>query len=372
MGYIFQQEKTGNSAASMKLTAEASGTPAGKAPRSITIKALTAEWLESRRLEVKDSTLANYRYFLNHYLLPELGKCRTDQMSTQRIIRFSRDMEEKELNPATINKALALLRMILKYAGKRGFALPEQSDIRVLKRKRKNVSILTDNEQRCLLEYLMDDGCPLRPGIRAGILLSLCAGLRIGEVCALKWKNISFRRGTLVVEHTLSRIYTEEGAAEARAAGRKTGGNTRSSRGTSRAKQTKIEISDPKTENSRREIPLAGFLKEELEKLKGDRYVSPEAYVLTGAPWPLEPRTYSYHFQKARQATGISSCNYHMLRHTFATKCLEAGFDVKALSEILGHSNVSTTLNLYAHPTMEMKMSYMEKLGSVYGVGEGQ
>ena len=135
-----------------------------------------------------------------------------------------------------------------------------------------------------------------------------------------------------------------------------------------RFQRTGISISDPKTENSRREIPLPGFLMEELRKIRDERFQSREFYVLTGAPWPLEPRSYSYHFDKVRRELRLEKCNYHMLRHTFATKCVETGFDLKSLSEILGHSNVSITMNLYAHPTMRMKRDYMEKLADAYRI----
>lgn len=315
---------------------------------AITLRRLSVEWLENRRLEVKESTISHYRYTLDHYLLPDLGRYKTDQINTERILQYSREMESRNLKAATVNKALVILGMILKYVAEQGHPVADRNAVRLMKKKKKNISILTNAEQTRLLEYLMDESCPLRPEIRAGILLSLCAGLRIGEVCALRWKNIDFGRGMITVEHTLSRIYMEE---------------------PNKGKKTRIEISDPKTENSRREIPMAGFLKDEIRKLKGDRYVDPGFYVLTRAPWPMEPRTYTFHFTRAKHDTGIVDCNYHMLRHTFATKCIEAGFDIKALSEILGHSDVSTTLSLYAHPTMEMKISYMEKLGGVYGIG---
>ncbi|MBQ7535329.1 MAG: site-specific integrase [Stomatobaculum sp.] len=311
--------------------------------RPCTLRRISEEWLLSRRFEVKESTIANYRYFLKHYLIPELGRYRTDQLDSERIRRYSEELEGKHLHPSTIGKALVILGMIQKYAGKQGYAVAERDEIRIPQKRKKNVSILTEEEQERLMEYLLREDSPLRPGIRAGILLSFCTGIRIGEVCALKWRDLDLERGILSVEKTLSRIYMEK---------------------EQNGKKTRISISDPKTENSRREIPLPGFLMEELNKIRSERYKSREYYVLTGTPWPMEPRTYSYHFDKVRRELGLEKCNYHMLRHTFATKCVETGFDLKSLSEILGHSNVSTTMNLYAHPTMRMKRDYMEKLTS--------
>ena len=307
------------------------------------LKKVSEEWLLSRHLEVKESTIANYRYILEHYLLPELGRYRTDQLDTERIRRFSGDMEQRKLNPSTIGKALVILGMVKEYAGKQGYPVAERCEIRIPQKRKKNISVLTEEEQGRLLGYLLGTECPLRPGIRAGILISLCTGLRIGEVCALKWRDLDMGRGILSVEKTLSRIYMEK---------------------EQKGKKTRISISDPKTENSRREIPIPEFLMEELRQIREERCQSREFYVLTGAPWPMEPRAYSYHFDKVRRELGLEKCNYHMLRHTFATKCVETGFDLKSLSEILGHSNVSITMNLYAHPTMRMKRDYMEKLSS--------
>ena len=311
------------------------------------LKKASEEWLLSKHLEVKESTVANYRYFLDHYLLPDLGRYRTDQLDTDQIRLFLGEMERKNLNSSTITKALVILGMIQDHARKQGYMVAERAEIRIPQKRKKKISVLTEEEQERLTEYLLRERSPLRPGIRAGILLSFCTGLRIGEVCALKWGDLDLERGVLSVEKTLSRIYMEK---------------------EQNGKKTRISITAPKTENSRREIPLPGFLIEKLGKLRSERYRNRDYYILTGAPWPMEPRTYTYHFRKLRQDLGLMHCNYHMLRHTFATKCVEAGFDMKTLSEILGHSNVSTTLSLYAHPTMQMKRNYMEKLADAYRI----
>ena len=322
---------------------------------SCSLEEAAEEWLKSRKFEVKEATLANYRYYLEHYLFPELRGCRLSELDTDKLQNYLLKLEEKGVGTSTIGKSLVILQMILRFASFQGYKVAERREIRVLRRKSRRVSVLTEEEQVRLRAYLLGEDCPLRREIRTGFILSLYAGLRIGEVCALKWENLDLKRGVISVEKTLSRIYSADawdGAAEGK-----------------RVKhRTRIEISSPKTENSRREIPLPGILQEYLRNEQRDRYVRPDFYVLTSMSRPMEPRNYSYHFRKVRQELGIMHCNYHMLRHTFATKCIEAGFDMKTLSEILGHANVNTTLNLYAHPTMQMKRNYMEKLADAYGV----
>ncbi len=335
------------------------------------LERISGEWLESRQLEVKESTLANYRYFLNRYILPELKGCALKQLDSERIRKYAKTLEERGVGAVTINKSMLILRMVLKYAQICGCEVAEHREVQAVRHQGKRVAVLSEEEQRRLSDFLFGENCFLRREIRTGLMLSLFMGLRIGEVCALRWENLDLDRGILSVEKTLSRIYLGEDPAE-RTAGSKTGKIPGRASGRYGQKpygrRTRIEISDPKTENSRREIPLPGFLLEYLRNEQRERYVAPAFYVLTSLPRPMEPRTYSYHFRKVQTALNITHCNYHMLRHTFATKCIEAGFDMKALSEILGHSNVSTTLNLYAHPTMRMKRSYMEKLSDVYGI----
>lgn len=313
---------------------------------------ITVEWLKSRKYEVKESTLANYRYFLDHYILPDLGRRPLQKLDANSLLAYAEGLESRGSGAATINKCLVILHMLLEYAAESGCKVAERRSVKTVRRKNRKISILTEEEQTRLNRYLFGKECPLRREIRMGIILSLYTGLRIGEVCALKWENLDLSRGMILVEKTMSRIYIGEEET-----GKKSG----------KPRRTRIEISSPKTENSRREIPLPGFLQEYLRNEQRERHQYPEYYVLTGTQRPMEPRNYSYHFYKVRRDLGLVKCNYHMLRHTFATKCVEAGFDMKTLSEILGHSNVSTTLNLYAHPTMQMKRNYMEKLEGAYG-----
>ena len=299
---------------------------------------LAGEWIDLRKAEVKITT---YSYNLTHYILPSLGQCGLEELTTERMSEFIQEMRVKELSPRTVNGVLMLLKMMLRFAEERGYMLPERHEIRNLKEKGKPVEILKEEEQRRLELFLREDQDRAREGIRAGMILSLYAGLRIGEVCALKWEDIDLRNGLLCVRKTLSRVqrFDEKGS-----------------------RRTKIEIGKPKTGTSFRQIPLPVFLKTYLRKIRKSK----DCYLLTAQKKYMEPRSYQYQYKKIMRELGLEHCNYHMLRHTFATRCIEAGFDLKSLSEILGHANVNITLNRYAHPTMRMKLQNMEKLRDIY------
>lgn len=175
------------------------------------------------------------------------------------------------------------------------------------------------------------------------MLLCLFTGLRLGELCALKWSDVDWENSTLTVNRTVQRLYVE---------GYKT--------------LTVLKETLPKSEYSRREVPLSDAVLEILEKLRNDR-----EYVF-GEDRPLEPRTVQYHFKKILKEAGMEDKNFHVLRHTFSTNCIERGVDVKSLSEILGHSDVQITLNRYVHPSMDAKRRHMNNLSSFYGQICGQ
>lgn len=172
----------------------------------------------------------------------------------------------------------------------------------------------------------------------SAVLLCLYAGLRIGELCALRWSDIDFDGKTLTVKRTVQRIVVP---------GHMT--------------KTILLETDPKSESSRRTIPLASELLEILSRFKGE-----QRYVF-GEEKPLDPRTMQNRFKKILKEAGIDGRTFHTLRHTFATNCVENGMDVKTLSEILGHSDVKTTLNRYVHPTMDSKRKQIGALSDFYG-----
>lgn len=197
------------------------------------------------------------------------------------------------------------------------------------------IHILERQEQRKLEKFLMSD----ESLTKTGVLLSLYMGLRLGEVCALKKENIINKEELLQVRFTMQRIQDVK---------------------MSGGRKTKIIVTEPKSSCSRRDIPIPFFLQERLKTLEK----SPEnAYVLTGtADKFIEPRTMENIFKRYLRECRMNEINYHALRHTFATRCIEEGFDIKSLSEILGHANVNITLNRYVHSSMEQKRKHMDRL----------
>jgi integrase len=158
-------------------------------------------------------------------------------------------------------------------------------------------------------------------------------GLRIGEICALKWSDVDLENGILHISKTAMRIQTP----------------------TEKSK-TAVKITAPKTANSIRDIPLPNFLVKKLSAvMKSD-----DCYVLSGNSHLVEPRCLSYRFKSILKKANLPSIKFHALRHTFATNCLQKNFDIKTLSEILGHSSVDTTMRIYVHTSLERKRECMD------------
>ena len=178
---------------------------------------------------------------------------------------------------------------------------------------------------------------------KTAILLCLYTGLRLGELCALKWTDIDLENRIVRVSGTVQRLYIE-----------------------GKATKTGLLETSPKSEFSKREIPLSAVAADRLEAFKNH-----ETYVFGGKK-PVEPRTMQNHFKKIIKEAGLPDKNFHILRHTFATNCVEGGTDVKSLSEILGHSDVQITLNRYVHPSMDTKRRHIDSLSTFYGQIHGQ
>lgn len=299
--------------------------------RRITVKELAAEWLLVNQSRLKPSTCQRYQGFLKNHLEGSLGAMEVLYVTTVTIHQFSMERLSSGLAPQTVNAILTLLHSILKY-GHRQYQLP-MPEIIYLSTEKKEMRVLSPEEQKKLVAYLIQDldVCKL------GILVALYTGLRVGELCALKWEDIG--RDSITVRRTMQRLKTGD-----------TG--------------TELHIGSPKTKTSLRTIPIPSFLQELIETFRKQELA--ESYFLASSPGEvIEPRSMQYRFCRYLKEAGIEKANFHALRHTFATRCVEAGFEIKSLSEVLGHANVQTTLNKYVHSSFDLKRANMELLSLV-------
>lgn len=292
------------------------------------------EWLLLRRSKVRASTYEKYQIIIERHIKPQLGNYFVSALSTVLIEQFSYSLLHKHgLSVKTVRDILTVLSGILKYLTK---IQPYMQHIEIVypKEEPKEIRVLSRGEQQRLVAYLMaeDDLC------KFGTLLALLTGLRIGELCALKWKHISLYDRTLRVECSMQRLKNSENDK----------------------RKTKIVISDPKTFSSVRSIPLGTLA----YSLCSKHFVNdPEAFVLTGnREFFIAPRTLQYRMKRYTKDCALDGVHFHTLRHSFATRCVEVGFEIKSLSEVLGHSSPKITLERYVHSSMELKRENMEKL----------
>lgn len=287
-----------------------------------TIEELMTLWIVRIQANIKTSTYIKYNSIINNHIIPLLGKQDLRTLNPDNLYDFSRFLLNKDtpLSKSTINDILLVLNMGLSFAEKEyGIKSPKAEFYTISK---KEMRVLSINEQSVFVRHLLYKN----DIFSFGMLLALFTGMRIGELCALEWKDIS--DGKIKIRKTMQRV----GA--------------------------KIEILPPKTQSSFREIPIPKELAFIVESKR-----KPEGYILTRDNGKFtEPRLLQMRFKKYSSECGINDINFHALRHTFATRCVEAGFDIKTLSDILGHSDVKTTLNKYVHSSMEQKIINMDKL----------
>jgi len=300
---------------------------------------IAALWLSDIKHTVKESTYARYYRCVEKYLLPFL-KNQLLVKTDRQFYRFLTDKllehggsHSKPLSSKTVADILGVLKAILRYGEENGYPVPSCDCIKYPPQKSTTISILSEAE-RIRIEQLLTNP---EDTLCLGILFALYTGVRIGELCGLRWEDIDFASGIVHIRRTVERIADLDRPAQ---------------------RKTKVIISEPKTENAVRVIPLSSFLVGLLTAGKK----SDDCYLLTGTPKPTEPHQYYVRYRKFLQRNGIDNHTFHALRHTFATRCVELGFDTKSLSEILGHSNVTTTLKFYVHPTLQQKKAQMELL----------
>lgn len=299
-------------------------------------------WLESKKAFIKQSTFIRYKNIIENHIKPHLGRLMINEIDTACIQNFiiSKSISGKidgsgGLSPKTLCDILLIIKETFIYVGDL-IPISNRIDYKkiVIKKATREMRVLSPSEEKQLNGVLLKQ----TDRYKMGVLICLYTGIRIGELCALKWKNISLPEQTIKIESTLQRLQIE---------------------GIENECKTKIIISEPKTFSSLRTIPIPQFLLPIIENFQN----TPESFVLSGSEQIIvEPRTMQNHFKKYLEIGGINDANFHSLRHTFATRCVESEFDLKALSEILGHSSVKITLDKYVHTTMKQKKNNMQKI----------
>lgn len=313
---------------------------------------LLEEWLYMTKAEVKESTYSRYVFIVRKHIEPQLGDYKLSELNSAVMNSFIREKlmsgglrDNSGLSPKTVSSILSVIKLAAKYGEEQGYSISRRLIIRSPRQKTPDIHVLSWDEQIALEQAVLEHW----DYSSIGIILSLYTGLRIGEVCALKWGDINLNSKTISIERTIMRIQDTSPDAESK---------------------TRILVDRPKTDSSIRQIPLPDFLVDILKSYAGSK----DAYIITGTHNYMEPRNYYRKFRKLLKSCNLENYNYHALRHTFATRCIEAGFDAKSLSEILGHSDVSITLKRYVHPSMDLKRKNMERLavGAISGHVPGQ
>lgn len=341
-GYVYAATYRDAKARLQKAAALWEANPPKEQKDGMSLAAMAERWEKIIAQQVKESTFVKYHVIIKNHLIPAMGDVCVEEMTHELIEDFALRLLRGEgrngrpLAPRTTSDVLCVLRSILRFARRCGAVIPcDGSSVRI-RRQAVEIRVLTRQEQDNLCQYLYDN-ITLR---NAGILLSLFAGLRIGEICALRWEDISLEERLLYIRHTMYRIQNLEPEGP----------------------RTRVVISTPKSITSARMIPLPEDLARLLAELPG----SHRGFFLTGDEEVFtEPRNMQYHFRVTLKRSGVNPANYHALRHTFATRCVELGFDVKCLSELLGHSTVSMTMDRYVHPSLEHKREHMQRLSGL-------
>lgn len=291
-------------------------------------------WKTDKKMYVKRSTFSAYVLLLENHLLPVFGKC-TEEITEAEVQQFVFQKLNQGLSQKSIKDVLIVMRMVLKFGAKHKLLAYTHFDIQYPTiRESQSIEVLSKTNQKKIMNYIQEH-FTFR---NLGVYICLSSGIRIGEICALTWEDIDTDHGVIHIRKTIQRIYMIEDGT----------------------RKTELLLDTPKTKNSIREIPMSRDLLRMLKPFK--KIVNPAFFVLTNDAKPTEPRTYRAYYKNLMAALEIPELKFHGLRHSFATRCIESNCDYKTVSVLLGHSNISTTLNLYVHPNLEQKKKAIEQM----------
>lgn len=324
-----------------------------KDPANVTLEQWYRHWLETYMANsLKQSTYVSYEGFIRNHYGPALGGIKLKNLTGGILQEFYNYKIEDGLSSKTIRNMNLALHRCLKFAEKEGLILNNPTEnINLPRQEEHEIEVLSIEQQ----EEVMRVSYAHRYGVF--IRLTLCTGLRMGELLGLKWEDVDTRRNTINIRRTLSRLRNvyKDGTGK-----------------------TEIVIGTPKSKNSRRQIPLPVNAMKELMQWKtiqqndaslaGSAYQS-EGFVVTNEIGKyLEPRTFKDYYNRILQDARVGHFTFHALRHTFATRAMERNMDAKTLSTLLGHFSVAFTLDTYAHCLDEQKRKGMDLMNDIYNV----
>jgi len=297
------------------------------------------EWLQAIKPQVKQRTYFSYKETVEKHILPYFIDKDLNEITVNDIREVIREKQQsgnmvngKGLSSNSVNLIITLIKEIFKSAYEEELTDKNPADrIKRVRTAEREIEAFNLKEEKKIRDYILNSGdCRL-----IGILLAMDTGMRIGEILALTWEDIDLKRGVITVRKTRFRMKRESGVYE--------------------------DIVDvPKTKSSFREIPVLPNVILKLRRLKGEKR---GVYVVTNKKGDkMSIRSYQYIFKRIQEKVGIKVRNFHCLRHTFATRAIESGVDIKTVSELLGHRNASLTVNRYAHSMWETKKKAVIKI----------
>lgn len=285
-------------------------------------------WLLRKKIEVKESTYSNYYGVIEKHIRPYFKDYKIKELSEEIISNFILSKVNEKLSSKTIKDIGIILKQLLSFMN---------LDIKVSTPKvsKNEIKILKPEDKAIIINYIKEH--PSRDTF--GMLLALFMGFRIGEVCALKVKYIDLENKKIYVKHTVERVKDFE----------------------SNTKKTKLIIDEPKTDKGKRNVPIPSDVMDFIAEMK-KQYSDENNFIVTDKTKLVDPRGYYYRYKKILKKLGFGNYDFHTLRHTFATDCVNVGCDAKTLMELLGHADVKISLDVYVHPSEKLKASYVNKL----------
>ncbi len=292
------------------------------------------KWLSSKKNHIKESTYSRYLIIIESYIMNYLGNIYFKKLTTDDIKNFFNQDDISILSNSLKSNIYIIINSSIKFGIEMKYCKIKTIDKMVFKKNVNNVTFFTKKEEELLVEYLKNN-MNLKNLL---VLLGLFSGMRIGELCALKWSDIDFVNSTISVNRTVQRVKNIDNNSNSNS-------------------KTKLLIDKPKTESSIRKIPLPEIMMNFLNEYRKEE----DCYIFTNdLERPKDPRAVEKYFAGLLNKIGINSLNFHSLRHTYATRLREDNVDIKIISELLGHSDWKITQSIYIHTTMEKKRSSIE------------